>query len=186
MEKKHQNRQFDWGPPVQTGDSLKEWLVYIFIIVILAIGTWFLMDINRQKQAKINKAASKIVAVDEKLDAVVSENLSERTMAPLQQTTEVTIKYGPESIKKKGSVSASSKDGKNYYVQIGAFGDEPSAKEIYDLLKKEGIDAKLLQPDEQFEIYRLVVGPFATEELAESKAEKLNAIDFPCFVVEIE
>ena len=75
---------------------------------------------------------------------------------------------------------------KDYYVQIGAFTDEKSANEIYDLLKKDNIDALLLKPDEQFEIYRLVVGPYKSEKIAEDKAEQLNEIGFPCFVVETQ
>ena len=188
MAKEQPNRQFDWGPPVQSGDSANEWLIYIVIIAVLAVGTWFLVDINKQKYSRAENKSSSLVAVDNSLDSVVPgkdyveapEALPEKS----SEITEITIKYGPEGIEKADSASSSNTSDKSYFVQIGAFGDENSANEIYGLLKKEGIESTLLRPDEQFEIFRLVVGPFATEEMAEKKAEQLNAIDFPCFVVE--
>ena len=93
------------------------------------------------------------------------------------QNTENTVQAMPAAIETNKN---------NFFVQIGAFSDDASANEIYTLLKKENIDATLLKPDEQFEIYRLVVGPYSTENEAESKAEQLNEIGFPCFVVEAQ
>lgn len=170
----NQQRQFDWGPPVKSGDSFTEWVVYLLIIAILSAGTWFLLDITRKKRQKANeKPTAGIVAVDEKLEKVVPAGYEEAKVAPVLATA-------PEE---KNIVAKASK---GFFVQIGAFGDEASAKEIVELLKKEAVESTLLKPDEQFEIYRLVVGPFPTEKIAEDKAEQLNAIDFPCFVVEAQ
>lgn len=186
MANEQQNRQFDWGPPVQTGDNMKEWLVYVVIIAVLGIGTWFLLDINRQKHSSSSVKASDI-EVDKKLDTVIPKKNFEKSP---DEPAEITIKYAPKA-DNKSNKSASSNTlasnipaSKGFFVQIGAFGDEPSAMEIYNLLKKEGVEATLLKPDEQFEIFRLVVGPYPSEKKAEEKAEQLNAIDFPCFVVE--
>ena len=57
-------------------------------------------------------------------------------------------------------------------------------KAIEQIDSDEFIDKYLV--DEQFEIYRLVVGPYETEKIAEDKAEQLNEIGFPCFVVEAQ
>lgn len=167
-----QQRQFDWGPPVQTGEGLKEWFVYLIIVAVLSLGIWLLLDIKQKQSFTATEGASEIVAVDEKLERVVTDSYN---------------KEAPKATEKSESLPAKARVvHKVFFVQIGAFGDEPSANEIYDLLKKEGIEARLLRPDDQFEIYRLVVGPFDSEKMAEDKAEQLNAIDFPCFVVEAE
>ena len=176
MSEINEQRRFDWGPPVQAGDGLKEWLIYIVIIVILILGIWFLLDINSRN--KITKAVKKddiIVSVDQKLETFVPKDLKE---APVVQS-EKPITAVPA--KPADNISS-----KSFYVQLGAFSDEKSANEIYDLLRKDNIDALLLKPDEQFEIYRLVVGPYKTEKIAEDKAEQLNEIGFPCFVVEAQ
>lgn len=173
-----QKRRFDWGPPVQTGDGLKEWLVYIIIIAIIGAGIWLLLDVNGRK--KITKAVKKddvIVAVDQKLDTFVPKDIKEEKTVNQPEKTVTAIQAEP---------AAKKIPNKEYYVQIGAFEDEKSANEIYTLLKNEKIDAILLNPDEQFEIYRLVVGPYETENIAENKAEQLNEIGFPCFVVEAQ
>ena len=178
----NEQRRFDWGPPVQSGDSLKEWLVYLAIVIILSIGIWLLLDVNaKKKPVKSSKNSEVIVAVDEKVETVIpkeEKKLTKNEIAPQAEEQNVVpaVQATPVPSLPKNE----------FFVQIGAFSDEPSANEIYSLLKKEGIDATLLNPDEQFEIYRLVVGPFATENEAESKAEQLNEIGFPCFVVEAQ
>ena len=177
----NEQRRFDWGPPVQTGDGLKEWIIYIVIIAVLGAGIWLLLDINGQK--KITKAAKKnevIVAVDQKLETFVPKEYKEAP--PLEQEKTVVAVAATNT-----NEPPATKTLKNmFYVQIGAFTDEASANEIFGLLKKESIEAILLKPDEQFEIYRLVVGPYETEKIAEDKAEQLNEIGFPCFVVEAQ
>ena len=177
MSNMNEQRRFDWGPPVQTGDGLKEGLIYIVIIVVLSVGIWLLLDISgKRKITKAVKNDEAIVAVDQKLETFVpKEEYKEDKNKQEKPITAVEAKPALNNTPKK-----------EYYVQIGAFGDEKSANEIYELLKKEKIDAILLKPDEQFEIYRLVVGPYETEPIAEDKAEQLNEIGFPCFVVEAQ
>ncbi len=176
MSNVNEQRRFDWGPPVQTGDGLKEWFVYIVIIVVLCAGIWFLLDVNgRKKFTKAVKKDDVIVAVDQKLENFVPKDLKETT-ANQPEKPIIAVQAEPASNIPK----------KEFYVQIGAFEDEKSAQEIYTILKNDKIDAILLKPDEQFEIYRLVVGPYETESVAENKAEQLNEIGFPCFVVEAQ
>ncbi len=177
----NEERRFDWGPPVQSGDSLKEWLIYLAIIVVLTIGIWLLLDVNsKKKPVKASKKTEIIVAVDEKVENVIpkEKNIKEEAKST-QSSSNKVVTVQPSPV-------ATSLPKNEFFVQIGAFSDENSANEIYSLLKKESIDATLLKPDEQFEIYRLVVGPYSTEGEAESKAEQLNEIGFPCFVVEAQ
>lgn len=178
----NEQRRFDWGPPVQTGDSLKEWCIYLVIIAVLGVGIWLLLDVNaRKKSIQLNNSKSKvIVAVDEKVETIVPKeenNVKEEPQQLQNPNTGNAVQAMPAAIETNKN---------NFFVQIGAFSDDASANEIYTLLKKENIDATLLKPDEQFEIYRLVVGPYSTENEAESKAEQLNEIGFPCFVVEAQ
>ena len=181
MANTNEDRRFDWGPPIQTGDSLKEWLVYLVIVTILGIGIWLLLDNRMKKPVKStnNKPSEVIIAMDEKVENVIpkAKEIKKVEEKPVQvpQKTEVVQPIQAVPVVNTG-----------FFVQIGAFSDEDSANEIYNLLKKESIDATLLKPDEQFEIYRLVVGPYTTENEAEDKAEKLNEIGFPCFVVEAQ
>lgn len=174
MADKNTQRQFDWGPPVKAGDSFKEWLVYIVIVVVLGIGTWFLLDINDQKRTeKSLKMAKDIIAIDQENESVTPKKQINKQQVVEPRKAEVTTPKSVQTVPQK-----------KFFVQIGAFEDEPSANEIYELLKKDNIPAVLLKPDEQFEIFRLVVGPYSTEKEAENKAEQLNEIGFPCFVVE--
>lgn len=173
-----EERRFDWGPPVQSGDGLKEWLVYLVIVAILGIGSWFLLDNNARKRAsKVSNKDSKIVAVEQNLDQKLETFVPEEKEQNVQKQ---------ESLTEVKNVPALTTTKIEFFVQIGAFSDEPSANEIYNLLKKENIPATLLKPDKQYEIYRLVTGPYSTESEAEKKAEQLNEIGFPCFVVEAQ
>ena len=183
MANMNEDRRFDWGPPIQTGDGLKEWLVYLVIVAILGIGIWLLLDNRMKKPVKgttNNKQSEIIVAMDDKVENVIPKAKEIKTA----EVKPVSVPVKTEEVQPVQAVPVPVNTG--YFVQIGAFSDEESANEIYNLLKKESIDAKLLKPDEQFEIYRLVVGPYVTENEAEDTAEKLNEIGFPCFVVEAQ
>ena len=186
MEDKKSQRQFDWGPPIQAGDSFKEWLVYLVIIAILGVGIWFLLDINDRKKIEKNiKLAKEIIANDQENSTIVSpqkRNKEEKQQSETPIVKQSNINKSEKTLKKQ----IPSVPKKEYFVQIGAFGDEASANEIYNLLKNESIESTLLKPNEQYEIYRLVVGPYSTEKEAENKVEQLNEIGFPSFVVEAQ
>lgn len=174
MTKENTQRQFDWGPPVKSGDSFSEWLVYIVIIVIMGIGTWYLLDING-KVIKQKKAAAGKIVEDQKLEKVVITKDYEE--APVEKETE---NQQPAVVAAVPAVEETHR----FYVQLGAFADEQSAREIFDMLHNQNIESTILPPDAQFEIYRLVVGPYSSEKEAESKAEQLNSLEISCFVVE--
>ncbi len=187
MANMNEDRRFDWGPPIQTGDSLKEWLVYLVIVAVLGVGIWLLLDNRMKKPAKTinNKQSEIIVAMDDKVETVIPK--AKEIKRSEEKPVQVPVKSeNIQPVQPVQPVQAVPVVNTGFFVQIGAFSDEDSANEIYNLLKKENIDAKLLKPDEQFEIYRLVVGPYVSENEAEDKAEKLNEIGFPCFVVEAQ
>lgn len=157
-------RQFDWGPPAsKAGDTLKDWLVYFCILILLAGGVFALLDINASKDESVIRPAP----VSPPAAAVSAEN------PPLAT-----------SVVSPAVVSPVSKPAPSFFVQLGAFADEASAREIFNQLNAEGFAPTLAEPDAQFEIYRIFVGPYPDESSAEAIAEKLNAIDFHCFVIE--
>ena len=128
--------------------------VYVVIIAVLGVGTWFLLDINRQKHSGPSVRPSDI-EVDKKLDNVIPAKAYEKSP---NGPTEITIKYAPKDTEQTNSsantgsvntLNQNTQNFKGFFVQIGAFGDEASAKEIYDLLQKEGVVSTLLRPDEQ-------------------------------------
>ena len=155
-------RQFDWGPPASaTADSFKDWLVYFIIIILLSGGVWALLDINGRN----------------------GESAVQPVRATLAQTKASTETANTVASPTAVQVVVSKPDTR-FFVQLGAFADEASAREIFNQLDAEGFAPTLAEPDAQFEIYRIFVGPYPDEATAEDIAEKLNAIDFHCFVIE--
>ena len=153
-------RHFDWGPPANnTADGLKEWVVYLVILILLGGGVWVLLDINGQKSGITVAPVPVKPAVSNKQTMPAGENsaLIENTIA--QPVTQ-------------------------FFVQLGAFADEASAREVFNQLVADGFSPTLAEPDQQYEIYRILVGPFASEKEAEDKAQKLNELEFHCFVIE--
>ena len=136
--------QFDWGPPSNSkSESLKEWLVYILLLLVLGLGIWTLLD-------------WKISGVKQDLASSSS------------YTSSATAK---DFAKNK------------YFVQLVAFADEQSAKKAYRKLVNLGFVPTLHEPDENYDVYRVNLGPFKKESEAENIVEKLNEQDFSCFVV---
>jgi len=154
-------RRFDWGPPASnTADSFKDWLVYFIIIILLAVGVWTLLDINgRRSEPAVSAPRSKA--------------------SPAGTTTAKTA-VATEPV----GADVVTQPEQHFYVQLGAFADEASAREVFNQLEAENFGPTLAEPDEQFEIYRIFVGPFTSETAAEDVAEKLNVLEFNCFVIE--
>lgn len=146
------NRGFDWGPPVNSAlEAAKEWLVYMLLVVLLAVGAWILLDINEEKIDEAKKIVSSASA----------------------------------NIKKNSEVkSGKPEEPGRFLVQLGAFADKKSATEAFEAMKAAGFSPVLSEPDSQYEIYRVSVGPFQTEDEANETADKLNSLDFHCFVIE--
>ncbi len=156
-------RQFDWGPPANAGDGVREWLVYFVIIILLGAGVWVLLDINGGAKAPLPAAPAK-----------VTQAVSVNAMAGAGTAG------ASQSMNAKVQVAAPPK----FFVQLGAFADEASAREVFNQLTTDGFAPTLAPPDDQYEIHRVLVGPFNTEKEAEDKAEALNALGLHCFVSE--
>jgi len=151
-------RNFDWGPPASSaGDGIKEWLVYLLIVALLCAVAWVLLDINGRKSQS---------AVDSNSQPVAGQILQE-----------VKKYYEPE----KASVSQIKTQ---FFVQLGAFADEGSATEVYEQMIAEGFSPTLAPPDENYELFRIFVGPFNSSSQAEEVAQSLNELEFHCFVIE--
>lgn len=152
----HSARNFDWGPPASpAGDGIKEWFVYMLVVILLCTVAWVLLDINGRNNRP---------AVDNINQPVVEKVLDE-----------VKEYYQPP---KAAPVST------KFFVQLGAFADESSAREVFEQMTAEGFAPTLAVPDENYELFRIFVGPFDSAHQAEEIAQRLNELDFHCFVIE--
>lgn len=155
------HRQFDWGPPTNNStDNAKEWLVYFAVLLLLGGGVWILLDINGNGKGKSTTTPQ----------AKTVTNQS----APTDSTTIAESSRMPTK-----AIVAS-----NFFVQLGAFADAESAREVYEQMTQEGFSPTLAEPDHQYEIFRIFVGPFVSEAEADLKAQQLNELGFTCFVSE--
>ncbi|MGM0599833.1 MAG: SPOR domain-containing protein [Candidatus Rifleibacteriota bacterium] len=153
------NRQFDWGPPANSWlDKFKEMLVYLIFIALLALGAWFLLDVSGKKN------------LEKPLTGTLQSNKVNKDIKATEQVAR------PQKEKKTSNIK--------YLVQLGAFASKESAQMAFDALKTEGFSPTLSEPDEQYEIYRVSLGPFSDEAEAEYLAEKLNSLEFHSFVIE--
>jgi len=151
-------RSFDWGPPVSSaGDGIKEWLVYVLVVILLCSVAWVLLDINGKREQ---------ISDDNRQ---ISSEKNEETAKPAQPQPE--------------NIPASKADSK-FFVQLGAFADEASAREVFAQMTAEGFAPTLAAPDENYELFRIFVGPFNSAYEAEEKAQRLNELEFHCFVIE--
>jgi cell division protein FtsN len=158
-EGEKKNRDFDWGPPANSLlDRLKEVAIYILLFVLLGAGTWFLLDISASSQHKV-KAIKKVLSPEK------SKNNKNNTP-------------DSESLKPEKKLI----EGK-YFVQLGAFAEKDSALTAFEAVKQQGYEPELAEPDSDFEIYRVSIGPFASELEAEKVALKLNSLEIHCFVI---
>lgn len=151
-------RDFDWGPPGNSFiEGVKEWLVYIFLLILLGMGIWFFVDISSRKNQAVR-------------------------IAPVVKTENAGVK--PENSVPGSVVSQNQSQKAGFLVQLGAFADRKTAETAIIALQNHGFTPKLSEPDSEIEIYRVSVGPFSSEEDAEKTVEKLNSLEFHSFVVE--
>ncbi len=161
-DKTADNRHFDWGPPANgAADGLKEPLLYLVILVLLGGGVWVMLDINGKKPPMMTRTTA-VEAVAVKNSGVDDKIVPDHGLPAVQPP----VPAG------------------RFFVQLGAFADEASAREIFSQLTADGFAPTLAEPDQQYEIFRIFVGPFADEKEAEEKAARLNELDFHCFVIE--
>lgn len=143
-------RNFDWGPPSnKTSDKLKEWLVYVFLLIILGAGIWGLLDLKSKKS---------VLSTPTKIPSIAKQENSEQNV----------------SLDNAGI----------YIVQLGAFSNEETARAAYKSLVSKGYFPDFAEPDDEYEIYRVSLGPYQSEKEANKVSENLNSLDFSCFVVE--
>ncbi len=166
------DRSFDWGPPaVGVSENIKEYSIYLLIAVLIAGVGWLLIDTGPDMpRGSAAKNAEQADEVDVAGDVDEGPVPSAEPAAP-----QVTVTPG-EIV----PIVATPR----FHVQLGAFGDEETARTTVEALKKHGHVATFTAPDDQYEMYRVLMGPFAQEAEAEALARRLNELDFPCFVVE--
>jgi hypothetical protein len=156
-------RGFDWGPPAGSHtDLFKEWTVYLFLFLLIGGGIWLLIEPGLGRENK-------------------GFPLPPEPAVPAGTTA---VPAAPGGQQPAAAPAVSQPQGPVYMIQLGVFGDEESAKLAYQKLKSLGFSGSVALPDDHFEMYRLLVGPFREENEAESMARRLNELDFPCFVIE--
>lgn len=151
-------RSFDWGPPASSaGDGIKEWLVYLLVIALLCSVAWVLLDINGRK--------NRLSEENGQISSVKNDEIKKPAQSQQEKPT-------------------AAKTATRFFVQLGAFADESSAREVFDQMTAEGFSPTLAPPDANYELFRIFVGPFNSAYEAEEKAQKLNELEFHCFVIE--
>jgi cell division septation protein DedD len=176
-------RSFDWGPPTaRWADSLKEWALYPVLLVLLALGAWFLFapadfeamrfirppDRSAGGSAPAGVSSRPPPAAASPPGAQPSSPSAPTSPVPLPETTSPPSPPPPPS----------------YIVQVGAFGDEESARDTMQRIRDVGFETILSEPSEQFDMFRLLMGPYASELEAEKAARQLNELEFYAFVIE--
>ncbi len=184
MSNKSDNRSFDWGPPPAAGESWQDWGIYILLLFLLAGGGMILFSDNHDP----TPPASRPLTIANHADPALTphtrnhRDLPAATGIGATPPASPTPMVGPVGDDDVASVAVTAA---RYEVQLGAFGDEASAREtMAAVAAKFKLQTVMLPPGTPEDLYRVVAGPFATETEAERLALRLNAADFPCFVVE--
>jgi len=169
-------RSFDWGPPASgSSEGLNEWGVSALIVVLVALVGWFLIDTGLDMPRSASEKNTENAGEPGMSSGDATDEGDMRSSEPASAAQQVKVTAGV-------AVPIVAKP--EFHVQLGAFGDEETARSTIDALKKKGYEATCTAPDEQYEMYRVLMGPFSHESEAESLAHKLNELDFPCFVIE--
>ncbi len=188
------NRRFDWGPTSdQSLDGVKEWAVYAILVVLMGVCGWCLIDFDkaplavRPTEAPLPDAPTPTVVAGAGAGPVRPAGPgSSGRAAGTGAGTEMKTGAGRGTAPGEGSPAGAAVPDAPlaFHVQLGAFGDEDSARLAQERARKKGFEAVLTKPNDQYEMYRLTIGPFADEAAAEKVARQLNELDFPCFVIE--
>ncbi len=159
-------RDFDWGPESGSDfEGIKEWAVYALLIALLIAGVWFIFDSVPPSEGRKSAAPAE------------TNTLPEPPAPEERNDLASPAAVAPNTPEPAPPLPA-------FKVQLGAFSDQESAAATLEELKDKGFAAVLSPPDEQYEMYRIHLGPFGSEAEAEKTARKLNEMDFPCFVLE--
>ncbi|MFZ2956497.1 MAG: SPOR domain-containing protein [Candidatus Ozemobacteraceae bacterium] len=187
-------RNFDWGPPNGiVPDKGREWAVYVLLFFLMIGGGLLLVDTARSSPADISPSSapstsSTSLSSSHELSTPSAPRdhgaNSQDTAPSSSNNTAVMANTDGTERPAPASTPAPSRPPSTFLVQLGAYGDEESARATFDQLKKKGFDATLASPSEQFEMFRVFLGPFNTESEAEKLSRRLNELDLPCFVIE--
>lgn len=173
--------QFDWGPTTnKTTDTLREWVVYLFLLLLLSIFTWALVDSVGLSSYKT--ASEPHTRVPKTTDPGTTATSHGRHTPTNNGAT--TIPRQSASQQPTGRSREISWRGPTFFVQLGAFADEQAAEEMRRKAEHAGYPASMTIPDEHYDLYRLLMGPYQTEKEAEQWSRKLQDLDFPAFVIE--
>lgn len=172
MTKDQPSQQFDWGPPAGgLFESVREWLVYPVLLVLIIGAGWALIDTDPSPERDSRPRAA----------GVQSGPVGPRDG---QAIPPVVPPVGALPIERPAPAGVADSAGPAYYVQLGAFADETGAREMFRKAEIAGYPASMSVPDEHYDMYRLLMGPYATEQEAEQWSRKLQDLDFPSFVIE--
>ncbi len=154
QEKSTAKREFDWGPPGNNSFEILKEWLVYLLLFALML-----------------------------LAAWFFLDIGQRTSVKVEHNPIKTV-AGDKTISAVDKPLSQPVQFKNFMVQLGAFADRKSAEEAIEALKAQGFSPQLSEPDSEFEIYRVAVGPFNTESEAERTVDKLNSLEFHSFVVE--
>lgn len=163
-----EQRGFDWGPPSSGSafSATKEWIIYALLAILVGSAGWMLIEWPSRPSSSALPMTP------------------DRAEGPGESNTPPTMVVNNSHSNGTSSAALEKKPRAVFMVQLGAFGDEESARVAYEKVKGLGFSPSISLPDEQYEMYRLLMGPFSHESEAEGMARRLNELDFPCFVIE--
>ena len=184
----HQRRGFDWGPPAgPIPDRGTDWGVYLLFALLVAGGAWLLVESAREGSfAAAPESLAMASGERHPTPSGLSASSGEAGDAGISSPSAGVLAADGSPGADAGQVPSAGNAAPppTFQVQLGAFGDEETAQTTFDQLKAKGYAPRLLAPDDQFEMFRVTMGPYADENEANRIARQLNELDFPCFVIE--
>ncbi|MBF0543502.1 MAG: SPOR domain-containing protein [Candidatus Riflebacteria bacterium] len=159
-------REFDWGPPSESvSESWKDYFIYGFFLIFCVLAILLLIDFKKEQPFEDQNGSK-----TDKRQVITNSNSN--SIEEVKTIQEITQK--PKTINSKTL----------FTVQLGAFVDEETAKKAFSQITTKGYVASMTVPNDEFEMYKVFLGPFSNEKEANKIANELNESDFPCFVIE--
>lgn len=107
-------------------------------------------------RAQVRETTSKVHRAKQQVEARLKAGTKAKTRVSSPPAPQVTLKKG-------------------YYVQVGAFRDKPRAEKWRGQLKEKGYRALMLYSSARG-VYRVVIGPYSSKELAVRVARKVDRV----------
>jgi cell division septation protein DedD len=164
------------------------WWSLLIPLAILFVGLLFLFfndDAMNGFKAMFGKGEQTVQGEMRPADPVVADDQTPAEPDDIQASPEVTSqeppaeevatpKPGPAASEGGGTRALEPVAGGDYFVNLGAFSVEKTAKTLQSKLKKRGYDVDIsLHPEKK--LYRVRITGFATEQEANLKASQLNS-----------